>query len=84
MKPTKGNCPVCDDPDCEICHPKRGGKRPGSGRRPLATGRKITGSVNLHPDNWKRLKHAAKAQGVSVSAMVDGIAAKLEIKKDEI
>jgi hypothetical protein len=43
--------------------PTKGGKRPGSGRKPLATGRKVTGSVNLHPDNWKRLKHAAKAQG---------------------
>lgn len=58
-----------------------GGKRPGAGRKPLATGRKITRSVNLHPDNWARLDAAAAAKGVSVSAMVNEWAGKIKINQ---
>jgi len=50
--------------------PTRGGKRPGSGRKPGTAPRKVTRSVNLSPDAWKRLDKAANRRKMSASAVV--------------
>ncbi len=51
----------------------RGGARPGAGRKPSAH---VSMRINIRPETRKRIEALAKKQGMTMSAVVDGMFAK--------
>jgi hypothetical protein len=52
--------------------PTKGGKRPGSGRKPKPD-KRVTRSISLPPESWAKLDDLAAKRGASRSEAVNGL-----------